>query len=503
MKNQSLLKALLFFIIVLFTTNNCFCQEPSFTWNLANTKPAKLVDIQLYGNLTDGYYIVNKEAPSGTMFAPTVTVEYFNGKQDRLFTQKILLKNIEDFVDVLYLNKKIYVFSALYDKNEKKNTLFASALNSNGNLESPQAITFIVAEKMSVRGLFKVAVSPDQSKLLVLSQPEYVKNENEKITISTYDSKLQKIISTEQTFPYQWTRSVDNNVYINNSGTVFILKRIDVKGEEDNYSVFSFHNNQLKEFKINLGAENKIANFCMAFSAEGDLAIAGYYTQSRGKISVRMGVPLFGSFLQRISDNGETAKISAVNPFEKKKDLVAKSMVFDKSNTILMSEKYIVSSQAPQRDPSQPVNFDNAFARDYSYYGMDIFIDGFDKDGKSIYNTVVDKNNTSKNDNGTWVSYFGNIINGKLYLIFNDDKYRYDGSSKAIHFGSTKIIVYATMDPSTGVVSKTLPVSNTGPVGGKGADMWLHPDAFLRINESQFVFRAENNNIYRMGLVNF
>jgi hypothetical protein len=214
-----------------------------------------------------------------------------------------------------------------------------------------------------------------------------------------------------------------------------------------------------------------------------------------------MGTALQGSYLQRIDAKGEIAKIAVVNAFEKRKDIVAKNILFHGNTTILMGEKYYINTTSAPRDPSNPNQ--DPFAKDYSFYGNDIVMDGFDASGKPVYYSTIDKNNSSKNDNGTWVSYFGSVIKDKLYIIFNDEKYKYDEKKKAIVFGSNRIVVYATVDPEKGTVTPAQPISNMGPVGGKESNMLTRPDVFMRVDETHYVIRAENTDSYRMAMVQF
>ena len=101
------------------------------------------------------------------------------------------------------------------------------------------------------------------------------------------------------------------------------------------------------------------------------------------------------------------------------------------------------------------------------------------------------------------VSYFASVMKGKLCVIFNDDKFNHDGKKNVVVFGVNKIMVYATVDPLTGAVTEAQPVLNPGPVGGKGSEMYLRPDVFLKADDSHCIIRAENNEKYRMAWVGF
>ncbi len=496
------MKKMSIFLFAVLCVFNGIAQPPVFSWSMADTKPSKLIDVQILGYSSQGYFIVNKKPPSGMEFSPTITVEFFNSKQERGFTKTLTITKLEDFVNVVYFNNALCLLTSLYNKDAGKNVLSATVINADGTTAKPVELAFMNAEKLSARGRYDAAVSPDGSKLLVLSQPDYTKGENEKITITLYSGSFIKSWSSDQTYTYPWTRAVDNAPFVNNEGTAFILKKTDMKGSDNTYSIFSFESKTLKEYKIVLDGDKKVATSAQAFSPEGDFTVAGYYTEN-AKVKLGIGTALHGSFLQRIDHTGASAKIAVVTPFEKRKDIIAKSIVFHDKVSILLGERYYVSSQAPQRDPSKPLGSEDMFARDYSYYGNDIIIDGFDETGKAFYNTNIEKNNSSKNDNGTWVSYFAAIIKGKINIIFNDDKYKYDDKKRIFVVGSPKIVVYTTVDPATGTAAETMALLNTGPIGGKSGDMLLRPDVFIKVDENHYIIRAENTTIYRMGLVSF
>lgn len=470
-------------------------QEPSFTWSQPLTKPAHPIDVQVMGYSAEGYFMVNKKAPSGTEFSPTIQIDHINAKQEKSFTRDVTPERIEDYVNVVYFNNSLCVIKSLFSKETGRNVLSAIAYGRDGRPAPAVELASLASEKLSKRGRFEAAASPDGSKLVVFSLPEFVKDENEKITITLFGTGMKKLWSAEQTFSYSWTRAVENTPFVNNNGIVFILKKTDMKGNDNTYSIFSFEGKTLKEFKIALDGNKKIHTMAQAFTPDGQFTTGGYYTED-AKVKLGIGTALHGSFLYRVDAMGTAANITAINPFDKRKDIIAKSLVFNGNNTIMLGEWYSVNSKSASKPG-------DAFARDYSYSGNDIIIDGFDATGKPLYSSSIKKRNESVNDNGAMVSYFASVIKGKLYVIFNDDKFNHDGKKNIVVFGVNKIMVYATVDPLTGAVTEAQPVLNPGPVGGKGSEMYLRPDVFLKADDAHCIIRAENNEKYRMAWVGF
>lgn len=482
----------LLFILSLIHTR---AQDPAFSFGDPVTKPAGENEVRLLGHTPQGYFVVNRKAPSGMEFSPTIIVEYINNKQQQVFAHNLTVDKLEDYVNVVYFNNTLYLLKALFSKDAGKNVLTAEPVGRDGSGGKAIEIGTLPAEKLAKRGLFYAAASPDGSKLLVLAQPEFVKGENEKITLTLYGNGFNKIWGSEQTFPYEWTRAVQNTPSVNNNGTAFLLKKTDMKGDDNTFSIFSFDGKTLKEQKIALDGKKKVHTIVSAFNTAGDYTVGGYYTED-AKVKLGFGTALHGSFLWQVDATGANAKISAINPFEKRKDIIAKRIVFSGDKHILLGEWYYVNSKPANRPGDM-------FAKDYTYSGNDIIVDGFDASGKPLYATSIKKRNESVNDDGGMVSYFASVINGKLYFIFNDDKTNHDGKKNIIVFGSNKIVVYAMVDPATGATAETKPVGFTGPVGDKGGDMLLRPDVFIKGDDTHYMIRAENYKAYRMGLVSF
>lgn len=503
MKKIKLILAATFLIV------NAFAQEPVFSWRSMKSKSGPYTQTQLMGYKKQGYFIVNKRDPDMTesqsilrsAFSPVVTAEFINEDGERDFSKDISTGRSDDYVNVVYFDHRLYVISALFTKANGKNVLTAKPIYDDGTVETPIEIGVLPSEKMGTRGLFFVSVSPDGSKLLVLSQPEYVKDQNEKIKLTLFEKGFKKLWETEQTFSYGWSKVMDNRPYVNDNGTAYILKMISVKGADDTWSVFSCTGKELKEFKIVMDEGKKLTSVVQAFSPEGDFAVAGFYKNGGSKVRLTFGDKVDGDFLYRIDATGQQLKTGVVNPFSKREDQLARNILFNDNTTLLLGEKYVVSDRAAARSSSTPQTNETMFARDYSYNGKDITIDAFDATGKPLYYTSIDKNNDSKNDLGYWVSYFAAIVKGKLQIVFMDNYSRYD--NRKISINTPNIIVYTTVDIATGKAEKPQPVSKPGPVGGKEGDSYLRPDVFLKSGDNKFIIRAESRDGYRMGVMEF
>jgi hypothetical protein len=471
-------------------------QEPIITWNNANTKPDLQQDVQVFPDQAGGYLLVNTMPPAEGSFSPSVTAEYFSAANERKYKKNVTVEMMEDYVQVVLLNNTAYLLKSLFNKEAGKNTLTAVPITAEGSYGQPIVLASMPAEKLAARGQFKASCSSDGSKLVVLAEPNFTKDANEKIGIYVFNSKLEKTSESTQTFSYPSTRAVFNEPHINNNGMIFLLKKTDMKGEGITYSIFSFNGSSLKEFKMAFDGNKKAATLVSNMTNEGDFIVAGYYTED-AKVKIGFGTAYHGSFVYKLNATGEKWLANAINPFEKRKDILARKVISYKNNTILLGEITYTNSSA-RTGGSDP------FARDYSYSGLDIMVDGFDATGKPIYAQSIKKNNSSKNDYARWNSFFGDVINGKLYFIFMDDKTRYEEKKKWIVFGTVpKIAVYATVDPITGSLTATKPIENYDNPGNKEKAMLLRPEVCVPLSENNFIIRAENADLYRMGKISF
>ena len=143
----------LFLPVMLLFSMGILAQAPVFTWNLANTKPAKDIDVQLMGYTSQGYYVVNKKPASGMEFSPTITVEYFNSRQERIFVKNITPTPQEDYVNTVYFNNSLYLISALYTKDAGKTILWATPITADGTLAKPVELASMSADTLSQMAL--------------------------------------------------------------------------------------------------------------------------------------------------------------------------------------------------------------------------------------------------------------------------------------------------------------------------------------------------------------
>jgi hypothetical protein len=491
------MRTLLSAIVILLSTQ-LRAQEPLFTWGRAEKKPFPETEVRILGSNKDGYYLVQKKGPGAGEFSPTIAVEHFTMAHVRDLSVTLAPDNRYDFVDIVVFEGKPWMLLALFDKSLQKNRLMATPVVASGSATGDE-IASIPAEKLAARGSFKAVASPDGHKLAILAQPAFKKEMKEPGTITLFSGSFANHESGEISFSNNWTRDISNSLLLNNEGTLFIVKRSEPKGYTS-FSVASWRKGALKEFPMNLEANQKFASLAQSFAANGDLLTGAYYTEEN-KIDFIYGTPSHGTVLQRISADGSTQKFFSAQPFQKRDKMVVRNVLATDDRYVLLAEHFQREDIGPKRDYNGNII---PFERDYSYFGDDIVVDGFDASGKLLYTQKIDKRKYTVNDNGILHGFTSGIVGNQVLVLFNDDLWKHDGKKKLIRFGTDYLVpALARIDLVSGKMEAVTGLLNTGSVGGKNGDMPLRPGVFLQVDDRSFIIRGEHREIYKMGTVRF
>jgi len=207
-----------------------FAQEPSYKWGEPATNDFlerridKLLVLDNQGfvllrkytdNTFTSHYWLEYYSPE-LKFEGNVPVEFKIG----------VMGNSYDIENVLVANGKIYAFISHWDKAAGRNTLSIQELNLSGELKHLKDLDIIAAEKMGNRGSFRLSISKDEQKLVVLSEQPFEKKTNEKIRLSCYDlTSLNQLWFHDQELSIESSRAVQNEVIVDNKGRALIFKK--------------------------------------------------------------------------------------------------------------------------------------------------------------------------------------------------------------------------------------------------------------------------------------
>lgn len=484
---------------LIFLVNIGFSQEPVFDWGTGNTKAHPNAELKVLA-ASDAYYIINALPIKAGEFNSHIVLEKYGLDNSIEYRTDITSAGKYDFLGAYLIAGKLYVFNALYIKEKGQYILSATEINaSNGSKGTETPIISMEAEGLSSRGSFLVAQSPDKKALVVLYQPSFKKNENEKITVTVVNSSLKQVWSSTQAFNYEAARYASNLPSINNAGTVFILKKTNTKSTTTPYSIFSIANNQpLKEFKLELGGKKKIVNIKTTFAPNGDFLTAGHYTEDA---SVTLGGTKFeGYFIYKMNQAG-TEKIFGNDYMfdERKKDLQLSYILADDQRTYLVSEKKWETSVDRARSNNSPSQLMLEPERDITNYSSDIFINAINAKGDTLFNHSTKRLIYTMNNFGVTNGTMAILQNGKLFLLYNDDASKHDGKKRLIVVGGKKIPVVTIIDAATGKVEQNYGLDAYGNTSG----LLIRPDFIFELPSNQYMIRAENESLFKMGRLTF
>ena len=498
------MKKLITLSAAVFSLLNAFAQDPSFTWGELTEKPGKFENVQFYGGSREGVFGVSSHMPADgessilfSAFSPIIRVEYFDNRLQKSFTKNATPARADDYVATVFYSDALYVITSSYNKDEGKNILTAKGVNRDGSDAKPMVIGKVSGAKFSQRGRFEAAASPDGSKLVVIGQQEYQKDQNEKFNITVFDKNFVQLSDKEISYDFARSRNAENKPYVNNAGTAFICKKIDLKGSDDRWSVFSFNGTALKEHKIFPDADKRMTSAVPAFSPAGDFVYAGFFGNGN-KFRIDIGSPVTGTFIYRIGADGQEMKTSVINPFETRKGMIMRNILFNDKHILLASERYDMTT----KNTPAPQGTGAIFITDYSYSSGEMFIDAFDETGKTLYSNSFNKSVDSKNNVGATGGFLPAIAKGKIHLLFNDYKSSY--GTRWVVINPPLVIVHSSLNSATGEkADKAMYVETPGPVGDKKGDTDLRPSAYYQLDETHYILRAENATQCRVGMVTF
>jgi hypothetical protein len=384
---------------------------------------------------------------------------------------------------------KMLLFRSVYNKAEKRTALFAHEVSDKGVVNSSgKEVASISSEKLMNAGNFTIEASADGKYFVILEEQPFLKESKEKIGVSVYDNALNKTWHKDYEFPYDCRKGPENSAVVTNSGLVYLLKKIVIPKTPEAYSVFVFSGNgaNVKETSLKLEDPKKIVNYSTAVNqSNGDLTIAGYYTED-GKVSVSIGgVNFKGQFYFRLNGTNGDIAASGTNPFEKIMNSlrVLNVRLLDHSTYLFGESQYEANLSTNRADA-------HGFpAYDREYHADAMYITVFDESGKASSNTILPKDNKSVEDGGFGNGYATGVSGGKVFIVYNDFQYKHDGLEHKIVGPALANLKVPVIQPlsAAGKPEKEIPMIGYS-VGGKEGIAALYPSIYQQVGDKEMFF---------------
>lgn len=380
---------------------------------------------------------------------------------------------------IFALQDKMVMFKSEFMKGEGS-SLYYYPFTVTGARQAGVKLVNFPAEKAMNSGNFQVNVSDDGTKIAVLCELPFLKDSMEHAILYVFDNNFKELWHMDFRFPYSSEKAPHNDIFVNNNGVVFDLKRVPVKKSFDFYTVFTFTNaTTRKESKVDLGQDGHISTYKAAFTAAGDLYLAGYAFQDK-KSGINVETPT-KAFVVKVSAADGTLPVDKVTEMPSEANIKAAQLIVQADNTaFLIGENQYTTSTPVPNVPGQ---------YDYEYQMEDITIMKFGADGTKLWSYIVDKDLRSRNDGGKYLSFAAFVMNRNLVITYRDYLYRHDGKEHKVVgpvLGSQFVNVFLTLNQDGGKVKESY--INDPRMGGEKGEYFLITRTGVKINENTLFF---------------
>ncbi len=439
----------------------------------------------------------------------------------------------QDILNVIFANDNIYQFSVHKDKKKKKTNLLCQTINKktlqpNKDIKIYSTIDYSEYSNRN-NGDFQIVSSPDTSKILVISNLPYDKNQAEEFAIDVFTSDMQPMWSKKIKLPYTDDLFSLSSFRVSNDGSVFVLGKLYIgKAKERtrqgkpnyNFIVLSYTTDgeDANEYKLHL--KNKfITDITIAIAPNNDIICSGFYGDNKS-------YSIQGSFFMKI-DNASKEKIvenfkefdvnfitqswsekqtkKAKKKASKGKDLsmyeydLKDLIIRSDGGALLIAEQYYVQVVTTRTS-------NGGTTTTYYYHYNDIIVINIAPDGQIDWNATIAKRQLSVNDGGYYSSYSMAVVGDKLYFLFNDSPLNQNWrKGKPLYYPSygglfnkknRAVLAMAMVDMEGNIVRKNL-------YSSKQSKLIARPKACMQINDSEMILYSRYRTKEKLGKLTF
>ncbi|HYG02029.1 MAG TPA: hypothetical protein VD927_06255 [Chryseosolibacter sp.] len=410
------------------------------------------------------------------------TLEHYDKKFNptRSYDLELRQDGVEGKVElILQLRNKLYLFSSFPDSKTKKRILSVEeidkkTLQPSGEKQKIAEIDY-AGELRSNSGSYQVKVSRDSSKLLIVYNLPFKKNEPEAIGMTVLSDNLKPMWNKEIKLPFEDELFDLESYRVDNDGDVYLLgliyneKRKSKRRGAPNYKyqIFAYRDKgkTVKEYPVMLSDKfitdmqievlNNKNLICAGFySAKGTYSIRGTYfltIDAKTKDIKTKSFKEFGiDFITQNMTEGQAEKAKRKEEKGQENELyeydLDRLIVGKDGSAILLGEQYYVTTQTH-------TSFVNGRTQSYTsthFYYNDIIAVKVDPSGKIEWSEKIAKRQHTVDDGGFYSSYTMAIVKGQLCFIFNDDprNVSYSGVGKVVNYrgGKESLVMLVTLD---------------------------------------------------------
>lgn len=443
------MKHILLFILLIpflgFAQNN----SPKLDIVFGKILPLKAVgkSATIFSKDYSGIYSIST---GGSIFSNKVLISHFNKDMNLVKSGELKIEDSQkkrEFESLIQTKSNTYLFSSIAKQEQKKYICYYqvySGANNTGTGE-PTQIGEIDYSEGSYRnsGSFSQVLSPDSSKLLIYANLPYAKKDFEKYSFWVYDDKMKEVWKKNVELPYSDKLFEIQKIILDNKGNTFVLGKLynqmvkERKNGEPNYKFvlisYSDNGNLVSEYSVDL-PKLFLTDVSIFVLESGDISCTGFYSEKNS-------INLKGVFTLVIDKKSGSVKSTSTQDFSV--DFITEYMSERKANKVeKKAEKgkdvglarYQFSENIPTPDggfytlaEQTWVDVVTTYSQNggttttYIYHYNNVVVIRVNNQMKIEWMTQVPKMQASANDGGYFSSYFAIPLNGKLYLLHNDN----------------------------------------------------------------------------------
>ncbi len=419
--------SLIFLVILSFSiksiSQNINFIEPRFT--LESTSP----EISSFDN-NGKHYILYESYNSKAPLRVDLQLDSYN--EDGAPINSVMIEKTMDpkepnyFSGIFPLGGKLILFKRGYDTKTKKTNIYAYELNDDGSKGEAKFIASIQGLSMFKSGEFSVINSPDGKKVLVLSELPHKKKTKEKIVLSVFDNNLEKLSSKEIELPNLSSKHKVNEAFINNDGTVFLLKKIYAKKKiPDLEMVFTFSPELelISNNPHNVGDIGVISSYKTMFNSNGDLIIGGLFYDYK-KSGFNVSDP-DGSFITIATKDGKLTSGFSRKTYNS--SLITNQLMMDGDGNYFIVTEYVNKENKTEGSGTAPI---------YNTYftNQNIYIMKYNSNQEFAWRYKIHRDEQkSSNDNAKANRVWATILPDNNIAVFYKDAWaNHDGVKRTV-----------------------------------------------------------------------
>lgn len=368
-----------------------------------------------YGPISNSTIVIENYSPALKLLS-TINIETasgtFNDSKLHRFTE------MHDGV--------IYVFYVGWNKEQQENSFWVRRMQEDGTLDEGVLLETEYAERQLRSANYSIHFSPDGSKLLVLTQKPFKRKEMESIRLQVFETKnLSSLWKQDFTLNHESERGPVNEIAVNNDGTAYFFKEINVSYKEHYYQLITANKDFSKTTEVEVN-DYAIGQKKLLINSSGDLLIGGIIVAEGRNATDWQGTWFFqanrsGDIVQNKMEplqediweiaNSTRRSFKEGNFLE---DFILKDVLLKSTGGIILLIEEQKSSRTTIGQNSPPT---------YEYslsFGKAVFL-SYDVEGNREWSSVIDKKQTEKTTAALprFGSFAYQLKDDRLYIVWN------------------------------------------------------------------------------------